>query len=275
MPAMHTRVTPGEGDQSMLYDRQLLLAGAKRNALLELREVQRYGSDSYADADYVSIYGMRPSEWFEKGIRLLGRTAVECTRDDLGKKIGEDVAALALKAPGVSETLVVDPFAGSGNTLYWLLRSPPTARGLGFELDARVFQLTQQNLAAISWPASILNVDYRSGLAAVAPSPGQLLVVFVAPPWGDALDTTSGLDLARTTPPITEIIDLLAERFQGTPMLCAIQVFERIESASLEAVQGRFAWSQLVKYTLNAPGHNHGLLLGTTGWHPMPPLPLV
>jgi hypothetical protein len=39
-------------DQRPLYDRQLLLLGAKRNAVLELWEVQRYGSDSY---------GMSPS----------------------------------------------------------------------------------------------------------------------------------------------------------------------------------------------------------------------
>ena len=54
------------------YDRQLLL-GAKRNALLELWEVQQYGIDSNNDADYVSIYGMRPPDWYAQGIRLLGR----------------------------------------------------------------------------------------------------------------------------------------------------------------------------------------------------------
>jgi hypothetical protein len=252
----------------MLYDRQLLLAGAKRDALLDLWEVQRYGSDSYGDADYVSIYGMRPSEWYEKGIRLLGRTAVECTRDDLGKKIGEDVAALAAEFPNASPSLVLDPFAGSGNTLYWLLHSLPRARGLGFEVDTGVFRLTQQNLAALSWPVSFLNVDFQAGLATVAPSAGQLVIVFVAPPWGDALDITSGLDLARTKPPIGEIIDLLARRFPATPLLCAIQVFERTERASLEALQSRFDWSRLLRYTLNAPGHNHGLLVGTRHWSP-------
>jgi len=252
----------------MSYDRQLLLAGAKRDAVLDLWEVQQYGSDSYGDADYVSIYGMRPSEWYDKGIRLLGRTAVECTRDALGSKIGEDVAALAARCPSVSPSLVIDPFAGSGNTLYWLLRSLPRARGLGFELDTGVFRLTQQNLAALSWPVSFLNVDFQSGLAPVAPSADQLLIVFVAPPWGDALDMTSSLDLARTKPPIGEIIDLLAQRFPETLLLCAIQVFERIERASLEAVQSRFDWSTLLKYTLNAPGHNHGLLVGTRSWSP-------
>jgi hypothetical protein len=97
---------------SPTYDRQLLLVGAKRNAVLELGEVQRYGTESYRDADYVSIYGMRPDDWYAKGIRLLGRTVVECTRDRLGDAIGTDVAATAATAPATAGTLVIDPFAG-------------------------------------------------------------------------------------------------------------------------------------------------------------------
>ena len=57
-----------QGTRSM-YDRQLLLLGAKRNATLELWEIQRYGTDSYDDPDYVSIYGLRPVDWYSKGIR--------------------------------------------------------------------------------------------------------------------------------------------------------------------------------------------------------------
>ena len=68
-------------DQRPMYDRELLLGGAKRNAVLDLWEVQRYGSDSYGDTDYVSIYGTRPADWHGKGVRVLGRTAVECTRN--------------------------------------------------------------------------------------------------------------------------------------------------------------------------------------------------
>src|ERR1700737_4504432 len=122
-------------EQRSTYDRQLLLDGQKRNAVLELWEVQRYGTDSYGDADYVSVYGMRPDGWHAKGVRLLGRTAVECTRDGLADAIGKDTAAVAAKAPHTVRTLVVDPFVGSGNTLYWLLRHLAAARGLGFELD--------------------------------------------------------------------------------------------------------------------------------------------
>jgi hypothetical protein len=39
--------------------------------------------------------------------------------------------------------MVIDPFAGSANTLYWILRNLPGAQGIGFELDPQVWQLTQ------------------------------------------------------------------------------------------------------------------------------------
>jgi hypothetical protein len=41
----------------MLYGRELLLHGEKRNAVLDLPEIHRFGIDSYGDANYVSIYG--------------------------------------------------------------------------------------------------------------------------------------------------------------------------------------------------------------------------
>src|SRR5262249_20927219 len=137
---------PREGAPNSTYDRKLLLFGAKRNEVLQLWEVRQYGIDSYRDADYVSIFGMRPSEWHMKGVRLLGRTAVECTRDELADAIARDVAGTVALARGNAGVLVIDPFAGSANTLYWLLRHLPRSQGRGFELDASVCCLTQQNL---------------------------------------------------------------------------------------------------------------------------------
>ena len=77
----------GGGAQRQVYDRGLLLHGSKRNEVLTLGEVQQYGIDSFADPDYISLYGMTPTEWYARGIRLLGRTAVECTSDSLGDRI--------------------------------------------------------------------------------------------------------------------------------------------------------------------------------------------
>jgi len=251
-----------------MYNRELLLDGARRDAVLELWEVQRYGSDSFGDADYVSVYGLRHADWHGRGVRLLGRTAVECTRDALADAIGKDVARVAASVPAVARALVVDLFAGSGNTLYWLLRHLPGSRGVGFESDAGVFRLTRKNLAALTLPIDILNTGYLSGLTGLSVAPDELLIAFIAPPWGDALDRTSGFDLRRTMPPITEIVDFLFHRFSRDRFLCAIQVHETVLPASMAELRTRFEWSTLRVYELNVRGQNHGLLLGSKGWTP-------
>lgn len=163
---------------------------------------------------------------------------------------------------------VIDSFVGSDNTLYWFLRHLPAMRGLGLELDEAVFQLSRQNFALLALPIDILNTDYASGLADVLVATDQLLIAFIAPPWGDALSKTSGLDLRRTTPPITEIVDFLRDRFGQNRLLCAIQVYETVDPSSLAELRPRFDWSTLRVYGLNAPGENHGILLGTRGWVP-------
>jgi hypothetical protein len=249
-----------------VYDRELLL-GAKRNAVLDLSEIQRYGSNSYADADYVSIYGMRPAEWHAKGIRVLGRTAVECTRDVLADAIGADVARIADTAPDGAGALVIDPFAGSANTLYWLLRQLRGARGVGFERDDAVFELTRENLSVLGLPIEISHADYATALADVDASGEQLVIAFLAPPWGDALSPTAGLDLRRTTPPVRDLADCLIERFRSR-LLCAIQVYERLDPDGLAELEARFDWSALRIYDFNAPGENHGVVLATKGWVP-------
>ena len=55
----------------------------------------------------------------------------------------------------------------------------------------------------------------------------QLLVVFVAPPWGDALSDVSGLDLRRTEPPVAAIVDLIASTFPTHEVVLAVQVHEK------------------------------------------------
>jgi len=250
------------------YDRQLLLLGEKRNVVLELAEVQAYGRDSYGNADYVCIYGLRPAEWYAKGIRLLGRTAVECTRDELADRIGRDAASVAADWVSAEAPFLIDPFAGSGNTLYWLARHLSVAQGVGFELDPGVFALTQKNLAALDLSIDVLNVDYRSALSRVSPAAGQLVVAFIAPPWGDALDPALGLDLRRTYPPVPEITEHLFTHFAENPILFVIQVHEIVNRVYLNGLAAAFDWSSLKIYDLLAQGSNHGILLATCRWRP-------
>jgi len=251
--------------RSLFYDRALLLHGAKRNEVLTLEEVERYGRDSFGNADYVSIHGMPPREWYRRGIRLLGRTAVECTRDSLGDRIGLDVAAVAAQVPAKQWT-VIDPFAGSCNTLFWILRHVPNAVGIAFESDARVVELTRSNLAAVDQKIEVVHGEYEGRLEQIRVSNDGAIAVFVAPPWGSALDESRGLDLRRTTPPVGEVIDRVAQQFSERMLLFATQVYEKVEATSLADVQAQLDWSELRIYDINEKGRNHGVLLGTRGW---------
>jgi len=251
------------------YDRAFLLSAEKRNQVLELWEVQRYGLDSFADPNYVRIYGMSPAEWYGRGVRLLARTTVECVRDALGEAIGQDVARILQQAPASGGgCTVIDPFAGSCNSLYWILRSVPGARGVAFELDPTIFAMTQENIASLGAPIDLFYGDYLSLLPASPVPSGHLLVVFVAPPWGDALNPVTGLDLRETHPPVATVVDEIDQAHQDKQALYVTQIFERFDPTSLADLQSRFEWSELRIYDINVEGMKHGILLGSRGWKP-------
>jgi len=243
------------------------LHGSKRNEVLSLAEIEQYGLDSFADANYVSIYGMPPREWHRTGIRVLGRTAVECTCDPLAKRIGFDVASVAASMR-LKQLIVIDPFAGSCNTLFWILRHLPYSEGLAFESHPQVFELTRRNLVALNLTIELLHGDYVKLLEQRRIPEHRGIVAFVAPLWGTALDEVQGLDLSRTAPPISEVIDQLVRQFPKHKMFFATQVYEKLCAPSLTEVQARFDWSELRVYNINEKGRNHGILLGAKGWAP-------
>ena len=229
-------------------------------------EVQKYGLDSFSDADYLCIYGLRPADWYERGIRLLARTAVECTRDKLGDLIGKEIAAVAQTETSVSGSVVIDPFAGSGNTLFWIVHKVAGSKGIGFELDDAVFASSKKNISVVGADIEFIHENFEAGIKRLSIPSDQLIVVYVAPPWGDALSEDVGLDLRRTKPPVREIVDLVDTMFPKNKILCAIQIYERVDKRSLEELKERFDWSAALVYDLNAPGKNHGILIGTKRW---------
>ncbi|MGN6796120.1 MAG: hypothetical protein ACTHJW_27355 [Streptosporangiaceae bacterium] len=260
-----------------------LLLGEKRNDLLTLQEVERYGRENFGDPEYVSLYGLRPAEWYARGVRIAGRTAVECTRDQLADLIGRDIASLAGRAwtsrgcphapphagPAAGTApLVLDLFAGSGNTLFWINRHVMARRAVGFERDDTVFALADRNLRLARADVDLIHDSYEHGLPALELPQDGLAIIFVAPPWGDALSAESGLDLRCATPPVTEIIRFTSQVLDTRRLLFTVQVFERVERDSLAEVTALLEWSALTIYNINAAGHNHGVLLGTLGWTP-------
>jgi 16S rRNA G966 N2-methylase RsmD len=243
-----------------------MLSDEKRNDVLALWEIQRYGLDSFDDPDYLCLYGLKPKDWYTRGVRILARTAVECTRDRLADLIGGDIADLARTAPSVSGSVVIDPFAGSGNTLYWIKRRVEAGRAVGFELDEAVFEASRRNLSILNLEIELVRQDRATALRAMRIPQDQLVIVFVAPPWGDALSEEFGLDLSRTKPPITQIIDFVADTYRSHKLLFATQVHERVDPVSVADVTARLDRSELRTYDVDTSGRNHGVLLGTRGW---------
>jgi hypothetical protein len=250
------------------YGRELLLFGPKRNTVVELWEVIRFGIDTFGDPNYLSIYGLQPDAWYRRGIRLLGRTVVECTPDHVANEIARDIAETVSLAAGGRSLIVIDPFAGSANTLYWILRNLPGAQGIGFEVDTQVYRLTRDNLSLLGSPIDFVHDDYRHALRELKLPPDPLVIVFIAPPWGTAFSPDAGLDLRSTTPPVPEIIDGLAMSLRN-PLLLAIQVCERLVPDSLTEITARCDWSALHIYDSTKEAQNrNGLLLLTHGWRP-------
>lgn len=198
---------------------------------------------------------------------MLGRTVVECTRDRLAARISRNVATVACAASAAG-TVLLDPFAGSGNTLVWLARRLKPRVAVGFEFDEAVAAASQRNLAFLGLPVEVRPVPYARGIPSVRVDEADLIVVFIAPPWGDALSDDGELDLRRTTPPVAEVVARVAATFDERRLLVAVQLYERVEPGSLADAIDRCDWSSRETYAIDPPGRNHGLLLGTLGWSP-------
>jgi hypothetical protein len=171
---------------------------------------------------------MVPTAWYAQGIRLLGRTAVECTRDGLANRVARDIAGIAARRPKTTPFTVVDPFAGSCNTLYWILPYVPNSQGLACEFDRQVYEVTKCNIAGLNRTIDLQHGDYRSIRAARHISPDHTLIFFVAPPWGKALNEVVGLDLQHTTP-ITNVVGYVRRTYRSQKVLLAIQVYEKVD----------------------------------------------
>ena len=190
----------------------------------------------------------------------------EAVKDPLGNKIGSDVAEVVLPAAGNRAIGVVDPFAGSCNGLCAILRHLPGAKGIGFEVEPAVFDLTTRNIAHINAPIELVNGSYKDLVRSRTHPTDHLVVVFIAPPWSDALQPDTGLHLDLTKPPILEIVHDFEQVYGAQPVLYVIEVHEVNEPKALKTVEAAFDWSDLRIYDVNAPGLQHGVLLGTRRW---------
>ena len=64
--------------------------------------------------------------------------------------------------------------------------------------------MTTRNIASLAAPIRLVHGDYRALLGQHRFPTDRRIVAFLAPPWADALNAKTGLDLGRTKPPISE-----------------------------------------------------------------------
>ena len=171
---------------SPIYDRAFLLHGSRFDEVLTIAEIERYGLDGFADPDYVSVYGMR-----ENGIATacVFSAAQRLSAPETCSPIGSvfDIASVATRIPP-SKFAVIDPFAGSCNTLFWILRHLPNSEGIAFESDIRVFELTHRSLAVLQHRIELVHGDSARLLEELLVEEDRGIVAFIATPWGTALD---------------------------------------------------------------------------------------
>jgi len=60
------------GSKAPAYDRQLLLEGAKAECRTRPDRGAAIRDRKLGDPDYVCIYGLRPADWYGRGIRIWG-----------------------------------------------------------------------------------------------------------------------------------------------------------------------------------------------------------
>ena len=125
-----------------------------------------------------------------------------------------------------------------------------------------MFKLTESNVATLGQNIELVRGDYVQMFESRRFPMDWAIVVFVAPPWGTALDEIRGLDLRRTTPPITEVIKQFSRHFRDHSILFATQVYEIVNTDSLAEIQKLLDWTELRIYDINVIGRNHGILLG-------------
>jgi len=141
------------------------------------------------------------------------------------------------------------------------------SKGIAFEVDRAIFEITKQNLLTLYSDIELVNGHYKSLLSNYRFPTDYFIVVYVAPPWGDALNEITGLDLRRTKPPITEIVDYVDDLYKKQPILWVTKVHQTVHPISLADLKKRFAWSALRIYDINIEGMKHGVLLDRGSVH--------
>jgi Conserved hypothetical protein 95 len=227
---LHEGTYKAKATHNGYFELRAELLGGSRTRVLDGSELVAAGRLIYGRPEGFAVYGVPSPQMAARGLRLLGRTTIECSVDTYVMPIADLLADADLGVPIATGGFVADLFCGSGNIGFHLgrrLGKPVYAS----ELDPAVYAATRHNIDVLGIDVELNLMDYRDLLGKL-PTSGDADVYVVEPPWGPAF-TANGLDLACTTPPIPEILrDILRSR-QDRPCVVVIKTNDQIANDSL------------------------------------------
>lgn len=235
------------GIRRYLRVRQTLLDRPLATQVLDLNQLHKAAQDLCGDSEDLRVYGMETDEWYQMGIRILGRTVVEAIRDPQAAFIAASVAS-SVEAEALKEAVLVDLFVGSGNLLHHFIRKTKPSRAVGFDIDPTVLALTASNFRTLSRKeprdatrTEFIVGDWRAGLKTMKTEAeeGKTVVALVDPPWGEAY-THEGLDLRRTSPPIPVILRALRAVHGTGPLFAVIKTIPSVVADSFTEIQSEY-----------------------------------
>lgn len=237
--------------------RQELLS--RGDELASYEDAKRFAAVAFSSV--FSLYGLSLDELWERRIRISCRTLVESTKDEWCHRILEEQSHVMkqYRAETGGDVLVFDPFCGSANLLLHVGRFFGRAHCLGWERSKVVYENTVHAQDTLGIARTECRIELRSfeelsvpGL--VSPRPNMSNVVIIDPPFGDALDDTSGLDLTQTKPPVTSIIERWLKLTKGARTLFLVKSHLVLNPASLEPLGAVADIRHVGQYSLTCVG---------------------
>ena len=199
------RVCPRSNNRCLTSSVRWLALNNLNEKMLEPREVELLWG-AFRPERRFQLYGLPLTEIFARGGQFSARMVIELTTDGAVESFIEDFPA------EIQADVVVDPFAGTGNSLYQITRKMK-AKGFGLEYSAQVQKSAAKMLAFLDGGD---RVDLRHGtfpqdLSIDIIGDSRNVIMYVAPSWFGAL-IQGKLDITLSNIPRT--INIMFQKIQ-------------------------------------------------------------
>jgi 16S rRNA G966 N2-methylase RsmD len=234
---------------------------SSQNRVLSLDEILLVSRSYYGDEGLLSLFGKKPKSFYKMGIRILGRSAIECSIDAHSIGMAKSIKKLKRAFFPREEAVILDLFLGSGNLLYHAAKALGFPPAIGIENNREIYTHTKNNLKIMGDKCQVFFGNSLNYIKKMNFPDNKPLIVLIAPPWGQALSFEDGLDLLKTSPPVDEVIASVKHTFSKQRLIFVIQTYEKLVKNSVKCITDQFAFANEEIIPSISSGLNTGLLV--------------